>query len=124
LSFRREILDLLFLHNYFIKKFSVPVDDFTEFISRRGDDLLSRIRRCRTESFFGSFFNRIIKTWNVLPIEIRAIHNHEHFKNSIVQFYKNNLMLRTHAVGLAPAGVPFVDHVFNGCTRRDQLQQA
>jgi hypothetical protein len=72
--------------------------------------------------FSGLFFNHIIKTWNVLPIEIRASHNHEHFKNYIVQFYENKmvlLMLRTHAVGLVPASVPFVDHVFNGRTRGD-----
>ena len=51
--------------------------------------ILLKIPRVKTTIFYNSYFNRIIKTWNILPDSIRASSNINFFKRRIKEFYLN-----------------------------------
>ena len=51
-----------------------------------------KIPRVKTTIFFNSYFNRIGKTWNVLPDSIRVSSNINIFKRKINEFYFNKLI--------------------------------
>ena len=92
LSFRREINDLLFffkcLHG------SVKVDFSTEFafltsprsLRSASEELLSA-QPVRTECFKSSYFNRIVRLWNLLPVCIRQCESFSTFKKQLNSFY-------------------------------------
>jgi hypothetical protein len=92
LCFKREINDLLFffkcLHG------SVKVDFSTEFaflasprsLRSASDELLSA-QPVRTECFKASYFNRIVRLWNLLPVSIRRCESFTTFKKHVNSFY-------------------------------------
>ena len=91
LSYRREILDLLFFHNCKTGVFVVPFEESVEFTTWRGDEHFLRGRLCRTETYCGSYFNRIVKVWNQLPCETRGEPDHDIFKRKVLNFYRSKL---------------------------------
>ena len=49
--------------------------------------ILLKIPRVKTTIFYNSYFNRIVKTWNILPDSICASSNINFFKRKIMEFY-------------------------------------
>jgi hypothetical protein len=97
LCFRREINDLVFffkcLHG------SVRVDFSTDFTfvnptrglrSARGELLAAQ--PVRTESFKASYFNRIVRLWNILPAQVRQCTTVNTFKENVTLFYADKLL--------------------------------
>ena len=82
LSFRREIHDLCFSFNCIHRKVNC---DFSNFINLVGPV------QVKTTIFYNSYFNRIVKTWNILPASIHASSNIDIFKRKIKEFYINKL---------------------------------
>ena len=70
--------------------------------------ILLKIPRVKTTIFYKSYFNRIVKTWNISPDSIRASSNIYICKRKIKEFYFNKL--NTCDVNNAH-GVQFVDVV-------------
>ena len=87
LSLRREVNDLVFLFKYLKGFISADFSSFIEmctFNNRRdtGPVVILKSPIIRTETFMGSFFNRVCHLWNILPLHVRT-------SNSIVTFKKN-----------------------------------
>ena len=91
LSFRREVTDLLFMHQCFYGSLDFDTASFINGFTRREDDLLLRQPRFFTETFAGSFFIRGVKLWNNLPLCIRKLENRQSFKNELNAFYANRV---------------------------------
>ena len=92
LCFRREINDLLFffkcLHGL------IHVDFRSEFVFinssrdlRSANDLLLSAQPVRTECFKSSYFNRIVRIWNLLPLLTRQCTSLNSFKQKVTLFY-------------------------------------
>ena len=97
LSFRREIHDLSFLFNCIYGKVNCNFSNFINLIDnstgRRSAQkgILLKIPHVKSTIFYNSYFNRIVKTWNILPDSIRASSNITIFKRKIKEFYFNKL---------------------------------
>ena len=97
LSFRREIHDLCFLFNCIHGKVNCNFSNFINLVDTSTDrrsaqkGILLKIPRVKTSIFYNSYFNRTVKTWNILPDSIRASSNIDIFKRKIQEFYFNKL---------------------------------
>jgi hypothetical protein len=92
---RREINDIIF---FFFKCFkNIYAIDIFEYISFRScctslrnvDHLTLAIPFSRTKAFKNSYFVRICRLWNDLPLAIRESNNLVTFRNRLLQFYKD-----------------------------------
>jgi hypothetical protein len=75
ISYWLECRDLCFVYKYMSGSFNVQLEDYIQVSSgrtRSSTDSLSLypVHRLRTSLFRDSFFNRVVKLWNNLPLEI------------------------------------------------------
>ena len=93
LSFRGEIHDLCFLFNCIHGKANCNFSNFINLVDtstgRRSAQkgILLKIPRVKSTIFYNLYFNRIVKTWIILPDSIRASSNITIFKRKIKEFY-------------------------------------
>ena len=76
LQYRREIHDLVFFFKCFKNMYNLDILDFVSFRTcnkplRKIDYLTLNVPFGRTESFKNSYFIRISRSWNELPLNIR-----------------------------------------------------
>ena len=96
LSFRREITDLSFLYKILHSLVDVDFNDVVHFTdpshlrSANNGPVLST-PFTRTETFKGSYFNRISHLWNSLPLHIRQSNSLNVFKSKLNFFYSLKL---------------------------------
>ena len=92
LCFRREINDLLFvykiIHNLVAVDFSEEVQVVNSSHSRNAQGIVLERCRIRTETFYASYFNRIVHLWNILPLDIRSSVSVSVFKRKLFCFYQ------------------------------------
>lgn len=81
LSIRRDILDLKFFYKCMNNNIDIDINNFVTFVCNSTitrhtrnscDPSLLRIPLCRTNTFSNSYFNRIVHSWNKLPIHVRS----------------------------------------------------
>ena len=76
LSYRREILDLVFIFKCFLGYYEIDVNNYLTFphpLLRSHDQAKLTPGKCNTTTFMYSFFLRIAHIWNSLPTEIRQL---------------------------------------------------
>lgn len=92
LTFRREINDLLFafkiIHNLVAVDFNEEMHIVSPSHSRTAHGILLEQRHVRTETFYASYFNRIVHLWNILPLDIRTSQSLCVFKQNLSRFYQ------------------------------------
>jgi len=99
LSYRREVADLLFLFKCVQGDYNISLNGYIEWVpvntglrsSSRGPLLRSKF--VNTETFKHSYFNRVIHTWNALPLEIRECSDLLNFKRNVLALYRNKLSM-------------------------------
>lgn len=98
LSYRREISDLLFFFKCLNQMYDV---DFSKFVTQYDTDtrlrssnsgLLFRVQKCKTVTFQSSYFLRIVKLWNALPLNARQSNSFTQFRNNVKEFYQAKLV--------------------------------
>ena len=97
LCFRREINDLLFLfkclHGFIHVDFSTEIVFMNPSRSlRSASGELLAAQPTRTECFKSSYFNRVVKLWNVLPTHVRRCDSFSVFKARLTAFYIDKLV--------------------------------
>jgi hypothetical protein len=96
LCFRRKINDLLFflkiIHGFIHVDFSseIVINNSSRDLRSTNDKLLSA-QSVRTECFKSSYFNRIVRLWNILPLDIRQCTPFKTFKQKVTLFYVDKL---------------------------------
>jgi hypothetical protein len=96
LSFRREMLDLMFIFNYFNGAINVDYSDIVQLHEGNGRTQFGPMIRlqcnqARTECFIASYFNRIYQLWNILPFAIRSCKTANDFKAKLFNHYRTKL---------------------------------
>ena len=93
LSFRRDVLDLKFLYKCINGQYLLNVDTFINFtgssnVATRSTDDPSLIKppRCKTTTFQKAYFNRMYRSWNLLPTHIRNASTIESFSRQLKKF--------------------------------------
>jgi hypothetical protein len=94
LQYRREINDIIFFFKCFKNIYAVDIFEYISFRScckslRNVDHLTLAIPFSRTEAFKNSYFVRICRLWNDLPLAIRESNNLVTFRNRLLQFYED-----------------------------------
>lgn len=97
LSFRREMSDLLFFFKFFIIKrnslFSDEIRPCERNPNLRSSNTLSlHCPIVRTERFMSSYFIRIVRLWNNLPVFIKGCTNFNDFKSNLLSFYTDKVV--------------------------------
>ena len=92
ISYWLECRDLCFVYKYMSGSFNVQLEDYIQVSSGRTrsstDSLnLYPVHRLRTSLFRDSFFNRVVKLWNNLPLEIRKSSSISAFKSRLYKHY-------------------------------------
>ncbi len=96
LSYRREIQDLTLFFKCRTGQTRINLDDYVMFYGQNGrrtgnSGPLLRTPFVRTESFWGSYFNRVVRMWNALPVNVRTSDSLSIFKGRISSFYNDKL---------------------------------
>jgi hypothetical protein len=98
LSYRREILDLLFLFHCIHKQYDFDLNKFVQFNTHgrygtrsASDHLKLKVQHCFTESHKMSYFNRIVPIWNQLPSKVRQLEDLAQFRLELHKFYQGKL---------------------------------
>lgn len=91
LSFRREVVDLICMHQCFYDSLDFNSAPFLNRFTKRDDNLLLRQQKFHTEPFASSFFIRGVKLWNNLPFYIRRLVDRNCFKRQLNIFYLNKV---------------------------------
>jgi hypothetical protein len=93
LSYRRDVSDILFYHQCFYKN-SINTNEFVHLTSNncrysRSSDDPTKLRMpfCRTQAYKNTYFNRIVKLWNAIPAELRAMPDKNIFKRNILNYF-------------------------------------
>ena len=96
ITYRHEIMDLIFYYKCRFGHFDFPIYEFVQprALSRStrnssAFDLL--IPKCRTKLFRTSYFNRLPKLWNNLPVYLRSCNSLKQFKTHLIAYYTNVL---------------------------------
>ena len=91
---RRLLADLTFLYKALHGIIDIDVEPYVDFYKesdhysfRHNDKLTLRMRYARTNVFKYSFFNRVVKTWNSLPLSIREATSVNTFKALVRKFF-------------------------------------
>ena len=89
-------MDLIFYYKCRFGHFDFPIYEFVQprALSRStrnssAFDLL--IPKCRTKLFQTSYFNRLPKLWNNLPVYLRCCNSLKQFKTHLIAYYTNAL---------------------------------
>lgn len=97
LSYRREIQDLCLFFKCTQGLTAVNSDLFPDFYcrnnGRRTGDSGPLLRKplTRTELFMNSYFNRINRSWNSLPVLIRSSSGLDEFRDQLVDYYTTRM---------------------------------
>ena len=97
LSFRREIADLTFMYKYLHGALDVDFHDEIQVTNvnprLRSSSQVMKLQEnfARTETFKGSFFNRIVRLWNILPLSLRNCESLSTFKAGLNTYYLGKL---------------------------------
>ena len=85
---RRFLLDVLFFYKALNGYINLDVSSYIqEGYSLRGrDELILKKNYPRTDTFKFSFFNRIVDSWNVLPLSVRQASSISSFKRGVRDF--------------------------------------
>ena len=91
---RRLLADLTFLYKALHGIIDIDVEPYVDFYKetdhysfRHNDKLTLKMRYARTNVFKYSFFNRVVKTWNSLPLSIREATSVNIFKALVRKFF-------------------------------------
>ena len=92
LQYRREINDLVFFFKCFKNIYKLNIFNYVSFRScikplRNVDHLTLDVPFSRTDVFKNSFFIRICRLWNELPLSIRESTSLSIFRNNLLAFY-------------------------------------
>ena len=95
LSFRREISDVNFFFKCLNNLYSLAITNFVAF-TRQGlvntransDPNTLCVPKCKTVLFSKTYFNRIVNTWNTLPLSLRSSNEFSVFKRNIHRYVK------------------------------------
>jgi len=97
LSYRREIADLTFLYKYLNGAIDVDfssdlqVDNVNSRLRSASQGIQVHVNLVRTESYMGSFFNRVAYLWNKLPLEVKTCDTLHTFKAKLNVLYFSKL---------------------------------
>ena len=90
---RRFLLDVLFFYKALNGYINLDVSSYIQFYSnsegyslRGRDELILKKNYARTDTFKFSFFNRIVDSWNVLPLSVRQASSISSFKRGVRDF--------------------------------------
>ena len=89
LAYWHEVKDLIFYFKCRAGHYTLPIADYVKPKGTRltrhssGQDVL--IPKCRTKLFQFSYFNRIAKLWNTLPVSTRTLSSLNQFKSHVLQ---------------------------------------
>ena len=93
LSYRREVLDLVFLYNCLHGAIDVDFTDEIAYVNS-GRNLRStshglnlQTKLVKTETYKSSYFSRVVTLWNKIPLEVRNSSNVNVFKHTVNDFY-------------------------------------
>ena len=98
LSYRREIADLLFLYKSMNCFYDVDFHNFVTMVDHNGRlrsssrGLLFKVQNCKTVTFQSSYFIRIVKLWNSLPLDVRQSSGLKQLRQNIKMFYHTKLV--------------------------------
>ena len=91
---RRLLADLTFLYKALHGIIDIDVEPYVDFYKetdrfsfRHNDKLTLKMRYARTNVFKYSFFNRVVETWNSLPLSIREATSVNIFKALVRKFF-------------------------------------
>jgi len=92
LQYRREIHDLVFFFRCFKNMYSLDILDFVSFRTcnkplRKIDYLTLNVPFSRTESFKNSYFIRVCRSWNELPLNIRKSNTLSVFHKKLFAYF-------------------------------------
>ena len=104
LSFRRDILDLKFFYKCFVGKYCLNVRKYLQFTCEHynrntrfsSDPYLIKYPFCKTKTFRNSYFNRIIYSWNRLPLKIRSSNNINALNASLKDYFRKFVPMFRH----------------------------
>jgi hypothetical protein len=94
LTYRRECNDLLYLFKVIHGLLEVNLSEEVEIVhreSRTMQGILLQPTQIRTETFYSSFFNRVVYLWNVLPLQIREAQSLHVFRGLLISYYSAKL---------------------------------
>ena len=96
LSYRRELSDLNFFFKCINNIYDLPISDYVKFTRdgivntrNNSDPVLLCTPKCRTVAFSKTYFNRIVYTWNSLPLHLRMASSPNIFKRGLYQYVFN-----------------------------------
>ena len=94
LTYWHEFKDLLLYFKCRTGHFNMNITDFIKpkniiRSTRNNSHLDVFIPKCRTKLFQASYFNRLPKLWNNLPLLIRSSYSLRQFKSRLLQFYSD-----------------------------------
>ena len=96
LSYQHELKDIIFYFKCRLGLVNIPVHQY--FLNKvpgrttrnsSASDLL--ITKCRTKLFQTSYFNRLPKLWNNMPVSLRNCNSFTRFKSHLTKHYSNAL---------------------------------
>ena len=77
LTYRHEVKDLIFYFKCHAGHYTLPIADYVKpkgtHLTRHSSDEEVLIPKCHTKLFQFSYFNRIAKLWNTLPVSTRTL---------------------------------------------------
>ena len=86
-----EVKDLIFYFKCRAGHYTLPIADYVKpkgtRLPRHSSDQDVLIPKCRTKLFTFSYFNRIAKLWNTLPVSTRTLSSLNQFKSQVLQRY-------------------------------------
>ena len=94
LTYRREFSDLLCVFKIIHGLLEVNFSDEVEIVYRENrtmQGILLQPTHIRTETFYSSFFNRVVHLWNILPLQIRQATSMPVFKDLLFSYYNVKL---------------------------------
>ena len=83
--------ELIFYFKCRAGHYTLPIADYVKpkatRLTRHSSDQVVLIPKCRTKLFQFSYFNRIAKLWNTLPVSTRTLSSLNQFKCHVLQRY-------------------------------------
>ena len=91
LTYWHEVKDLIFYFKCRAGHYTLPIADYVKpkgtRLIRHSSDQHVLIPKFRTKLFQFSYFNRIVKLWNTLPVSTRTLSSLNQFKSHVLQRY-------------------------------------
>ena len=97
LSYRREVLDLVFLYNCLRGAIDADFTDEITYVNScrnlrsTSHGLNLQTQLVKTETYKSSYFSRTVTLWNKILLEVRNSYNVNVFKHAVNDYYLNKL---------------------------------